>query len=207
MAGAGKTPIGPPKAVQVLEEKLATLPGVGKVTARRLAYHLLKVEASQARALAEAILQARREIHPCRICGNLASTDPCWICADPDRDRSLLCVVEDPRDLLALEKARVYRGLYHVLPCRLSPLQGAGPEALEIPRLLERLEGGEVKEVILANNPDQEGEATARLLAEALDGKGVRVTRIARGMPAGSSIEQVQSPILADAFEGRRPLG
>ncbi len=206
MAG-GKVPAGPPRAVQVLEEKLATLPGVGKVTARRLAYHLLQVEASQAQALAEAILQARREIRPCRVCGNLAETDPCWICSDPGRDRSLLCVVEDPRDLLALEKARVYRGLYHVLPARLSPLQGVGPDALEIPRLLKRLEGGEVREVILANNPDQEGEATARLLAEALAGKGVKVTRLARGMPAGSSIEQVQAPILADAFEGRRPLG
>ncbi len=205
--GGGKGSPGPPRAIQVLEENLATLPGVGRVTARRLAYHLLRVEPSQAQALAEAILQARREIRPCRTCGNLASTDPCWICSDPGRDRSLLCVVEDPRDLLALEKARVYRGLYHVLPGRLSPLQGFGPESLEIPRLLKRLEGGEVREVILANNPDQEGEATARLLAEALAGKGVRVTRIARGMPAGSTIEQVQSPILADAFEGRRPLG
>ena len=186
---------------------LATLPGVGKVTARRLTYHLLKVEASQAKALAEAILQALREIHPCRVCGNLAATDPCWICADPERDRSLLCVVEDPRDLLALEKAGVFRGVYHVLPGRLSPLQGLGPESLEVSRLLARLEGGEVKEVILANNPDQEGEATARFLAGVLAGKGVKVTRIARGMPSGSMIEQVQSPILADAFEGRRPLG
>lgn len=207
MAPAEKSSPGPPQAVQVLEACLVTLPGVGKVTARRLAYHLLKVEESQARALAEAILQARREIRPCRICGNLAATDPCWICSDPERDRTCLCVVEDPRDLLALEKARVYRGLYHVLPGRLSPLQGFGPDSLEIPRLLKRLEKGEVKEVILANNPDQEGEATARLLAEALAGKGVRVTRLARGMPAGSAIEQVQPPILADAFEGRRPLG
>lgn len=200
----GRPPGSPPPAVSRLEEQLATLPGVGKVTARRLAYHLLRVPEGEALALAEAIRTARAETRRCGRCGNLGATDPCWVCSDPSRDPALLCVVEDARDLLALEKARVFQGLYHVLPARLSPLQGQGPEVLEGDRLKARLEG--VREVILATNPDQEGEATARCLAGLLAGTGVRVTRIARGIPAGASIEQVQATILSDALEGRRPL-
>jgi recombination protein RecR len=203
---AGQAPSGPPRAVQALEERLSRLPSIGKVTARRLAYHLLRVPEGEAEDLARAILQVRQEVRPCTICGNLGATDPCWICADPGRDRSCLCVVEDARDLLALEKAGVFQGLYHVLPARLAPLQGMGPEALEMERLLARIDPAEVGEVILATNPDQEGEATARLLAGKIQAAGVRVSRIARGIPAGASIEQVQAPILEDAFLGRRTL-
>ena len=197
---------GPPVVIGELEEELGRLPGVGTVTARRLAYHLLGVPAREALGLAQAITRARDQVVRCSRCGNLCSADPCWVCRDESRDRRLICVVEDPRDLLALEKAGVHTGLYHVLPARFAPLKGQGPEALQAERLLARVDEEGVEEVVLATNPDQEGEATAELLAGLLAGRTCRVSRIARGIPAGAAIEQSPATILADAFTGRRQV-
>ena len=186
-------------------ECLGRLPGIGPKTAERLCYHLLRVDREQALALARAIEQARAAVRACSICFNLDAADPCGICADPSRDRALLLVVEDPREIDRFEEAG-YRGLYHVLQGRVSALEGVLPEDLTTDALVRRLQREPPAEVCLATNPDLEGEGTARLLAERLQPLGVRLTRLARGLPAGSTITQVSRSILADAIEGRRPF-
>lgn len=195
-----------PKSVERLIESLGRLPGIGPKTSERLAFHLLRAEPRVARELADAIVAARASTRVCPVCFNLDEVSPCSICADAERDRSRLLVVEDPRDVAAFETAG-YRGLYHVLQGRVSALEGIRAEDLTVKPLVERVQGEDVKEVCLATNPDLEGEGTASLLAERLRDAGVRLTRIARGIPAGSTIVQVSSAILADAIEGRRDLG
>jgi len=195
-----------PKSVERLIESLGRLPGIGPKTSERLAFHLLRAEPKVARELAEAIVAARNSTRVCPTCFNLDEVAPCSICADEERDRSRLLVVEDPRDVAAFETAG-YRGLYHVLQGRVSALEGIRAEDLTVKPLVERVREGGVTEVCLATNPDLEGEGTASLLAERLRDTPVRLTRIARGIPAGSTIVQVSSAILADAIEGRRDLG
>ncbi|MGE0142932.1 MAG: recombination mediator RecR [Planctomycetota bacterium] len=193
------------RAVERLIALLGEFPGIGPKTSERLAYHVLQSEPRFARDLAAAIVGARESTKVCSQCFQLDETDPCAICSDPARERSRVLVVEDPRDVAAFEAAG-YRGLYHILQGRISALDGIRPEDLTLAALTARIAKGEIREVCLATNPDLEGEGTANLIAERLAGKTVTVTRIARGIPAGSTITQVSSAILADAIEGRRPL-
>jgi recombination protein RecR len=194
-----------PRVVDRLMACLARLPGIGPKTSERLAYHLLRAPAEEAAALVEALEAARRQTKTCGTCFNLDEGDPCSVCADPARDPATWLVVEDPRDVAAFEEAG-FRGRYHVLQGRLSSLEGIGPDDLTIGALLRRVELDPPREVCLATNPDLEGEATARVLAEHLAGRGVNVTRLARGLPAGANIQQVSRSILMDAVEGRQPL-
>ena len=192
-------------SIERLMELLGRLPGVGPKTAERFAYHLLRVERDDALALANAIVAVRDAVRTCSVCFQLDATDPCSICADPARDRSIVLVVEDPREVARFEEAG-YRGLYHVLQGRVSQVEGIGPDDLTTGALVARCRGGEIREVCLANNPDLEGEGTAQLVAERLRPVCERVTRLARGMPAGGTITQLSKSILADALDGRRPL-
>ena len=193
------------RSIENLIEALNTLPGIGPKTAERLAFHLLRVPAAEALQLARAIEEVRATVKTCSRCFQLDAADPCRICADAARDRTLLLVVEDPREVARFEDVG-WRGMYHVLQGRLSQLEGIRPEDLTIAPLVARVRGEGFAEVCLATNPDLEGEGTARVLAEQLAPLGVRVTRLARGLPAGSSIAQVSASILADSLEGRRPL-
>ncbi|RMF77672.1 MAG: recombination protein RecR [Nitrospirae bacterium] len=185
---------------------LTRLPGVGRRTATRLVFHLLGQPQAEVEALAHALLDLKRRLRFCRECQGLAEGEVCEICADPSRDRSLLCVVEQPRDLLVVEEAGCYRGLYHCLHGALSPVEGVGPGELRIQELLRRLERGEIREVIVATNPTHEGEATAAYLARLLAPRGVRVTRLARGIPVGGDLEYIDPLTLSRALEGRGPL-
>jgi recombination protein RecR len=195
-----------PKSLERLVEELERLPGIGRRTAERLAHHLLRVPAERALSLAEAIREARDLIRPCSTCRAPSEADPCSICADPARDQGVVLVVETARDLAAVEEGRVYRGLYHVLGARLSPLEGQGPGTLDLSSLLDRVKRGGVREVVIATNPDLEGDGTALLLAKALAATGAAVTRLARGLPAGGQIEYQSASVLAEALEGRRPV-
>ena len=177
---------------------------MGEKTASRLAFHMLRAPRGEADALAHAILRVKEEIRLCSSCYNVTDVDPCRICADPKRDASVVCVVEEPPDLLAIERTREYRGRYHVLHGALSPMEGVGPEALRIRELLARLADGEAQEVILATNPNVEGEATAIYLARLLKPLGVAVSRIAHGVPMGGDLEYADEATLARALEGRR---
>lgn len=192
-------------SIETLIESLGRLPGIGPKSAERLAFHLLSVDLEQARGLAAAIVAARNAVRTCSRCSNLDACDPCGICSDPARDATILLVVEDPREVARFEETG-YRGLYHVLQGRLSQFEGIRPEDLTIAQLLARVARERPAEVCLATNPDLEGEGTARVLAERLQPLGSKVTRLARGLPAGASIAQVSKSILADAIEGRRPL-
>jgi recombination protein RecR len=192
------------EAVGRLIQELRRLPGVGQRTAERLAFHLVQVPREEALALGRAIRDVKENARPCRSCFNVTEQDPCAICADPARDRSLLCVVERPQDVMALEKAGGYRGLYHVLLGAVSPLEGVTPQDLTLRPLVERVRRDGVREVILATNPTFEGDATALHLRAALEASGVRLTRLARGLPAGSSLELASKAILTDALEGRQ---
>jgi recombination protein RecR len=194
-----------PRSVERLIDAFGRLPGIGPKTSERLAYFLLRAEAGVAIELARALDAARASTRVCPDCFNLDETSPCTICADPGRDRSIVLVVEDPRDVIAFEAAG-YRGLYHVLQGRISTLDGTGPEDLTIAALASRLRATRPTEVCLATNPDLEGEGTARVIAEHLAGLGLAVSRLARGMPAGSTITQVSKSILADAIADRRSL-
>ena len=187
-------------------DELARLPGIGPKTASRLTYYLLRAPEAQARALAEALVALKERTVFCSRCCNIADTDPCSICSSPNRDRSLLCVVEEPLDLLALERTGQYRGLYQVLHGVLSPLEGVGPEDLRIPELLARLREGGVREVVLATNPSLEGEATAMYLHGLLVPFGVLVTRLARGLPVGSDLEYADDLTLSRALQGRQAM-
>lgn len=194
------------QSVGRLIDELAKLPGIGRKSAERLAYHLLRVPKSEALGLADAIRDVRENVHYCRVCYNLAEGDVCTICADPRRDASQLCVVEQPRDLIALEQAGVYRGHYHVLLGRIAPLEGVGPDQLTIDRLLERVRAGGIREVIMATNPTVEGDGTALYLSNLLAEYPVRMTRLARGITTGSVLEYTNKEVLADALLGRQQL-
>lgn len=187
--------------------ELAKLPGIGRKTAQRLTFHLLKEPKAVAVRLAEAIHRVMDDVQVCGTCGNLSDTDPCAICADPRRDAALLCVVEEPGDLTAIERAGQFRGRYHVLGGRLSPLEGVGPESLQIDRLVARVSNGAgVREVIVATNPSMEGEVTATYLQQVLRASGVKVTRIARGLPVGGDLEYADGVTIAQALQARREM-
>ena len=192
-------------SVDNLIAQLARLPGVGRRTAQRLAFHILKASPADANALADAIREVKERIRPCSRCFNLAEEELCAICADTRRDGSLICVVEDPSDVVALERTNEYRGLYHVLGGALSPIDGVDAEDLKIAELLRRVEGGGVSEVVLATNPTTTGEATALHIAERLRDQ-VSVTRLASGLPVGADLEHADEVTLGKAFAGRRSL-
>lgn len=189
-----------------LIEHFRALPGVGTKTAVRLAYHVIDMDEGKARALAGAILEAKEKIGFCGICCNLSDRDPCAICASVKRDHATVCVVEQPQDVAAVERMHDYHGVYHVLHGALSPLEGIGPENLRVKELLSRLQDGSVKEVIMATNPNVEGEATAMYIARLLKPMGVRVTRIAHGLPVGGDLEYADEVTLAKAMENRVEL-
>lgn len=194
----------------VLEElvaELARLPGIGRKTAQRLAFYLLKQPAEDVERLAQAIRGARERVRACSVCGNLTDQDPCDVCRDVRRDGALLCVVEEAADVIAIERAGRFRGHYHVLGGRLSPLEGVGPEALRLDRLLQRVSNGSaVREVIVATNPSMEGEVTATYVQQLLRPTGVRVTRIARGLPVGGDLEYADGGTIAQALLARREM-
>ncbi len=196
-----REPSGP---IARLMHELGKLPGIGPKTAERLTHHLLAASRTQVYALADALRAIKDCIRHCRQCCQLTENELCDICADPRRDASIVCVVEQPRDLAALERAGTYRGLYHVLHGRLAPLDNIGPEQLTIDRLMQRIRGGGVQEVIMATNPTLEGDGTALYLSSLLAPLGVRLTRLARGLPSGSVLEFANSQMLVDALEGRR---
>lgn len=202
-----------PEPVDRLINELASLPGIGRRSAERLAFHVLKSDQPTAMALARAIADVKRAVRHCSICLNLTDGDPCAICRDESRDRSSVLVIEQPKDLISLEQTGMYRGLYHVLMGRLSPLDGIGPGELTVAELLLRLDdpsrnpgGVQVLEVILGLNPTLEGDGTALYLAEEVRKRGVGVTRLARGLPTGAQLEYVSKAVLADAIEGRREM-
>lgn len=189
-----------------LIEELGRLPGIGGKSAQRLAFYLIHQPKERVEALAKAIVQAKAQVHYCSECCNFTDTDPCPICADPRRDRTTIMVVESPQDMAAYEKTKHYHGLYHVLHGAINPMLGVGPEDLKIRELLRRLNQGGVEEVILATNPNVEGEATAMYLSRLLKPLGVRVTRIANGVPVGSDLEYIDEVTLSRALEGRREM-
>lgn len=194
-----------PSIARLIDE-LKHLPGIGQKTAQRLAFHLLRADREQALALADAIREAKEKIRECSVCNNITDQDPCIFCASSSRDRKLICVVEDATNIQAVEKTRQFSGLYHVLGGALSPLQGIGPDQLKIKSLIERLKGGAVEEIIIATNPTAEGEATAVYLSKLIKPLGVRVTRIAMGIPVGSDLEYADEVTMMKAMEGRRDL-
>ena len=194
------------KALEELIGLLSRLPGIGRKSASRIAFHLLRADESYAHALADRILRLRESVRFCSVCGSYTEEDPCAICSSPSRDRSVLCVVEQPQDVLTVEASHEYRGLYHVLGGLISPLDGVGPESLRIDRLMERVRGGEVREVVLATNPTVEGDTTALYIRKILDGSGVAVTRLATGIPVGGDLEYADKLTLARSFRGRVKL-
>jgi recombination protein RecR len=193
--------------VQDLIDELGRLPGIGPKSAQRIAFHLLKVEPADAERLARAIHEVKARVHFCRLCFNVAEGDLCRICRDPRRDATVVCVVEEPRDVVAIERTQEFHGRYHVLGGAISPIEGIGPDDLRIRELLSRLEPDGVGEVILATNPNIEGEATAMYLARLLGPLGVKVTRIASGLPVGGDLEYADEVTLGRAFVGRRDMG
>lgn len=195
-----------PGPLQTLVERLQRLPGIGAKGAQRLAFHLLRQPRDDVDALLEAIRDVKERIANCSICHNVTDADPCYYCTHDGRDRGVICVVEDPHNVTAVERTKEFNGVYHVLMGALSPLQGVGPDDLRIRSLVERVGGGEVAEVILATNPNVEGEATAIYLAKLLKPLGVRVSRIAMGLPVGSDLEYADDVTIHKALEGRRDL-
>ncbi len=196
--------IAPP--VATLIEEFSKLPGIGVKTAQRLTFFILRSPADQARRLAEAIIRVKESIIYCSRCFNITEADPCSTCSNPGRDAELICVVEEPLDVLALEKTGVYKGLYHVLHGALSPVEGIGPKDLRIEELLQRVRGAKVREVILATNPNFEGEYTASFIKDELAPLGVRITSLARGLPIGGDLEYADEGTLSRALEGRRDM-
>lgn len=192
--------------VQDLVEALRRLPGIGAKSAQRLAFHLLKAEDDEARLLADAIIAAKEKVAICRTCFNVSEGEQCNFCRDPKRDPSLVCAVEEPPDIIAVERTQEFRGLYHVLGGHISPMDGIGPDDLRIKELLARINEGDVREVIVATNPNVEGEATAIYLANLIKPLNVRVTRIASGLPVGGDLEYADEVTLGRALEGRRDL-
>lgn len=194
------------RPVEELIAELKKLPGIGSKSAQRLAFHIVRASSSEARGLAESILNVTDSIRYCSVCYNITDVDPCFYCTDPLRDRGLICVLEEPHNVVAVEKTREYRGLYHVLLGVLSPLNGIGPDQLKIKGLLQRLKDGRVEEVIVATNPSVEGEATALYLSKLIKPLQVRVTRIAMGVPVGGDLDYADEMTMARALEGRREL-
>ncbi len=187
-------------------QQLSRLPGIGVKSAQRLAYYILSLPEEQVRELASSIYEGRKMVKYCSLCGNYTVEDPCPICADPSRHNGLLCVVRDPRDVAAMERMRDFHGTYHVLHGTISPMEGVGPEDIRIRELQERVQSEHIKEVILATNPDIEGEATAAYIARLLKPMGVLVTRIAHGLPVGGDLEYTDEVTLSKAMEGRREM-
>jgi len=189
-----------------LIEEFSKLPGIGRKTAQRLAFYILNMDASEVNSLANAIVNAKRNTKYCSICSNLTDTDPCSICSSSQRDKTTICVVEDPRDVIAIEKTKEFHGLYHVLHGSISPMEGIGPEDIKIKELLKRIQEVDVSEVILATNPTIEGEATAMYISKLLKPFGIRTTRIAHGIPVGGDLEYADEVTLSKALEGRREI-
>jgi len=194
------------KPVAKLIKELNKLPGIGPKTAQRLAFHILKYNDKEVQNLTEAVIEAKTSIKLCSQCCNLTDIDPCVVCIADNRDKEIICVVEDPRDVVALQRTREYKGLYHVLHGVISPMDNVGPEKLKIKELLQRLGDGQVKEVVMAINPTVEGEATAMYIARLIHPFGIKVTRIAHGIPVGGDLEYTDEVTLARAFEGRRSM-
>jgi len=192
--------------VQDLIDELGRLPGVGPKSAQRIAFHLLAVDAADARRLAQAIVEVKERVRFCARCFNVSELEKCRICRDPRRDPSLLCVVEEPRDLLAIEKTAEFRGRYHVLGGAISPIDGVGPDQLHVKELMARLGSEEIAELVLATNPNIEGEATASYLARLVKAMGLKVSRIASGLPVGGDLEYADEVTLGRAFAGRREV-
>jgi recombination protein RecR len=193
-------------SVNKLIDELKRLPGIGQKSAQRLAFYLLRVDREQAFALSDAIREAKEKVRECSICNNITDADPCHFCTGPTRDKRVICVLEEATNIQSVEKTRQFSGLYHVLGGALSPLQGVGPDQLKIKSLIERLKGGAVEEIIIATNPTAEGEATAVYLSKLIKPLGVRVTRIAMGIPVGSDLEYADEVTMLKAMEGRRDL-
>lgn len=194
------------KPLNKLINELSRLPGIGGKTAQRLAFHILSMEDGEAFALADAIKEAKTSMKFCSVCGNLTDVDPCAICSDDTRDKSIICVVESPRDVVAMEKIKEYRGLYHVLHGVISPMEGRGPDDINLRSLIMRLQDKDVRELIIATNPNIEGEATAMYIARLVKPAGIKVTRIAHGIPVGGDLEYADEVTLLKAVEGRREL-
>ncbi len=192
------------ESVSKLIDQLAKLPGIGRKSAERITYYLLRAAKPDALALADAIRDVKENVRYCKTCFNLSESDECEICRDPKRDRTILCVVEQPRDLIALEQAGTYKGLYHVLLGRIAPLEGIGPEQLTIESLVNRVQTGQFKELIMATNPTLEGDGTALFISHQLAGLPVEITRLARGITTGSVLEFANKEILTDALSGRQ---
>lgn len=192
--------------IATLIDCFAGLPGIGRKSAERLAYHVLRMPREEALAFSDALRAVKENLRPCRICFNLAEGDECAVCRDGRRDRTTLCVVEQVRDLLAIEQTGAYRGLYHVLQGRVAPLEGTGPESLSIDPLVARIRQGGVREVIMATTPNVEGDATALLVVQRLTGLPVEITRLARGLTVGAALEQANRDMLTDALAGRRRM-
>jgi len=194
-----------PTKVAKLIEELSKLPGVGTKTAQRLAFYIINMDKRDVESLADAIIEAKASIKYCSVCGNLTDTDPCVICSNTARDRSTICVVQEPKDVIAMERTKEYKGLYHVLHGAISPMLGIGPDDIKIKELLSRM-NEEVKEVIIATNPNVEGEATAMYIARLIKPLGIKVSRIAHGIPVGGDIEYADEVTLLKALEGRREI-
>lgn len=196
-----------PKPLNKLINELSKLPGIGGKTAQRLAFHILALEEIEATALANSIVNAKRSLHYCSVCGNLTDTDPCEICSDESRNRTKVCVVETPQDVIAMERIREFKGLYHVLHGAISPVEGIGPNDINLKSLITRLQQHyEIDEIIVATNPNIEGEATAMYIARLLKPSGIKVTRIAHGIPVGGDLEYADEVTLLKAMEGRREI-
>ena len=194
------------KPLNKLINELSRLPGIGGKTAQRLAFHILSMDEKSAMELANAISDAKKSMTYCSVCGNLTDTDPCAICSNDSRDKSTICVVESPKDVVAMEKIREYRGYYHVLHGAISPMDGIGPDDINLRSLIVRLQDEAVKELIIATNPNIEGEATAMYIARLIKSSGIKVTRIAHGIPVGGDLEYADEVTLLKAVEGRREL-
>ena len=195
-----------PDSMRNLIDRISDLPGIGPRTAQRLAFHILKMPKQEAENLAKAVMKVKESVRFCRICGNLSDEEVCQICANAGRDRSMICVVEEPKDIAAIEKAGGYNGVYHVLLGSLSPLDGIGPADLKIKELLDRVAKSKPKEIIIGTDFNTEGEATALYLVKVLKPSGVKVTRVAYGIPVGSNLEYADQATLAKAFEGRQAM-
>jgi len=195
-----------PKPLARLIGELSQLPGVGYKSAQRLAFHILSYDDAEAKALADSITDAKRDMKYCSVCGNLTDNDPCAICSDESRRRDVICVVESPRDVMAMERIKEFDGLYHVLNGVISPMEGIGPEDINLKSLIARLQSEDVRELIVATNPNIEGEATAMYIARLIKPAGIKVTRIAHGLPVGGDLEYADEVTLLKAMEGRREL-
>ncbi len=195
-----------PRPLEILINELSKLPGIGGKTAQRLAFHILSLDEKEVKQLAGALTGAKEQMKYCSVCGNLTDTDPCRICSDSARRQDVICVVESPRDVMAMERIREYNGLYHVLHGVISPMEGVGPEDINLKSLITRLQANDVKELIVATNPNIEGEATAMYIARLIKPAGIKVSRIAHGIPVGGDLEYADEVTLLKSLEGRRQL-